>query len=108
MVQKVGSDADWPVFFVIPTTALQDISAEYFDSLYPTQPLNDDEIVIFTCIDIYLSFELIVIEFQHVIATLIFIETLEKISVIMEDTLNSSFLYCIFAGNWCALCRRMQ
>uniref|UniRef100_A0A0R3S4W0 Tudor domain-containing protein n=1 Tax=Elaeophora elaphi TaxID=1147741 RepID=A0A0R3S4W0_9BILA len=40
MVRRVGSNADWPVFFVIPTAALQDISAEYFHSLHPTQKLN--------------------------------------------------------------------
>lgn len=56
MVQRVGSDADWPVFFVIPTTALQDISAEYFDSLYPTQKLDANRIVTFTCIDIIFVF----------------------------------------------------
>ncbi|VDK81279.1 unnamed protein product [Litomosoides sigmodontis] len=46
MVQRVGSDADWPVFFVIPTTALKDISAECFDSLYPTQKLDANGIAV--------------------------------------------------------------
>ncbi|CAG9532941.1 unnamed protein product [Cercopithifilaria johnstoni] len=46
MVRRVGSDADWPVFFVVPTTALQDISAECFGSLYPTQKLNANGIAI--------------------------------------------------------------
>ncbi|KAL3986357.1 Tudor domain family protein [Acanthocheilonema viteae] len=47
-VRRVGSDADWPVFFVIPTTALQHTAAECFDLLCPTQKLNANRIAVGT------------------------------------------------------------
>lgn len=56
MVRRVGSDSDWPVFFVTPTMTSKDISAEYFNSLHPTQKLNANEIVTFTDTDIYFFF----------------------------------------------------
>ncbi|VDM07233.1 unnamed protein product [Wuchereria bancrofti] len=46
MVRRVGSNTDWPVFFVTPATASQDTSAECFASLYPTQKLNANEMAI--------------------------------------------------------------
>ncbi|KAK6109349.1 hypothetical protein QQG55_35645 [Brugia pahangi] len=46
MVRRVGSNTDWPVFFVTPATVSQDISAECFASLYPTEKLNANEMAI--------------------------------------------------------------
>ncbi|EFO22034.1 hypothetical protein LOAG_06454 [Loa loa] len=46
MVRRIGSDADWPIFFVTPATVSQDMSAACFDSLCPTQKLNANEIAI--------------------------------------------------------------
>lgn len=47
LVRRVGSNSDWPIFFVTPEAVLKDLSAEHFDSLYPTQKLSDSEIVSF-------------------------------------------------------------
>ncbi|VDK84612.1 unnamed protein product [Onchocerca ochengi] len=44
VVQRIGSDTDWPVFFVTTNPTSQDISIECFDSM---QKLNADEIVTF-------------------------------------------------------------
>ncbi|KAM3716480.1 Peptide chain release factor [Dirofilaria immitis] len=46
VVQRVGSDVDWPVFFVTLNPASQDITNECFDSLCPTHKLNANEISI--------------------------------------------------------------
>uniref|UniRef100_A0A915Q1J8 Tudor domain-containing protein n=1 Tax=Setaria digitata TaxID=48799 RepID=A0A915Q1J8_9BILA len=44
VVRRIGSDCDWPVFFVTLNTTLHDISIEDIDSLNPMQKLDTNEI----------------------------------------------------------------